>query len=241
MKIVKSALPLIKGKLFKSIWFSNWSDLQIEKLLAGSEVHHFSKSDLIYSDGESEGLFFILSGSIWTCLRSSVEAIKFGIAYPSTMVGLSQISTKFFHDEPKYEFYAMDEVEALSISANSFLNQLNECPTLWRSTAEAAIVYQRNCIKLALVFYSGDIRDRLISVIYQFGLAAAKHDSRVPELELVIPQEELALIIRSSRQNVNKALRDLESDGLILIGYRKITIADPVRIELKALARFTNK
>ncbi|BEU96267.1 Crp/Fnr family transcriptional regulator [Acidovorax sp. DW039] len=241
MKISPTSLPLVKNKLSRSIWFSNWNDLQIDKLLAGCEVRHFSKSDLVYSDDARENLVFVLSGSVWTCLRNEAEVVKFGIAYPSTLIGLSQLAQKFFHDEPKYEFYAVDEVEVLSISAKVLLGQLESSPVLWKTTAEAAIVYQRHCIKLALVLYAGAIRDRLISAIYQFGLSAAKHGARVPDLELSIQQEELAVLIQSSRQHVNKALRDLEQDGLISIGYKKIIIKDPERIEIKALARFSSK
>jgi CRP/FNR family transcriptional regulator, cyclic AMP receptor protein len=241
MTLPSEALPLIRNRLRRSAWFSGWPLKTIDALLKGCTIRRCAKSGLVYSDSATDELVLLLSGAVWTGLRSDADILKFGIAYPATLIGLSRVVDLAFHDEPQYEFYAFEDTEALVIPARLFLDQLNADPSLWRSIAQAAIIYQRHCIKLALVLYTGSTKDRLISAIYQFGLSVARHESRQPESSLRLPQEELAILIQSSRQHVNRALRELESDGLIAIGYRRITIVDPLELERRALSRFSNQ
>ncbi len=42
---------------------------------------------------------------------------------------------------------------------------------------------------------------------------------------------------QSSRQHVNRALRELEQEGILTLGYKKIEIKDPSELERLALAR----
>lgn len=241
MRMPLSAVPLARQKIDSSFWFSGWTALEIDEVLAQSTLRRCAKSELVYRDGAANELILILSGSIWTCLRNDSEVIKFGIAYPATLIGLSRILNISFHDEPRYEFYTTEESEVLAIPAPAYLSRLESRPALWRSTAQAAILYQRHCIKLALVLYTGPTRDRLVSAIYQFGLSTTMKSSKSPGFHLAIPQEELAVLIQSSRQHVNRALRELECEGLIKVGYRRIEIIDAREIEQRALARFSDK
>ena len=42
-----------------------------------------------------------------------------------------------------------------------------------------------------------------------------------------LTQEALAVIIKSSRQHVNRALNALEQENLLKVGYKKIEITNP--------------
>jgi CRP/FNR family transcriptional regulator, cyclic AMP receptor protein len=46
-----------------------------------------------------------------------------------------------------------------------------------------------------------------------------------------VPQEDLALMLALSRQTVNQILRQFERDGLVVLRYGQIEIADAVRLE----------
>lgn len=239
MTLPISTLPFVRKRIESSVWFKGWTIFEIEALMSKCTFRRCIKSELVYHDGMSQELVLILSGSVWTCLRNDQKVSKFGIAYPSTLIGLSRLLGQVFFDEPRYEFYASEDVEVLVIPTPALLHHLERRPDLWRYTAQAAILYQRHCVKLALVLSSGSTKDRVISAIYQFGFAAAIHASRLPHHELLIPQDELAVLIQSSRQHVNRALRELEEEGLVKIGYRRITVIDALEIERRALARFS--
>lgn len=233
----ESSLLIAKKKMEESIWFKGWSPEQIENVLKTSHLRKFNKGDLVYRDGEESVLALLIIGAVWTCLKSQQDALKFGIAYPSILVGLSQLLSHEFREEPIYEFHAADESEALIIPRDAILSQLNSNPLLWRCAAEAAIFYQRHCIKLSLVLYTGSTKDRLISAIYQYGLSVYMQNPKASPREVRIPQEELAILIQSSRQHVNKALRELEAEGLVHVGYKRIAITDPTRLSALAIAR----
>lgn len=241
MRLPASVLPFVRKMIANSVWFRGWTTFEVDSLLRQCSLRRYEKSDLIYRDGLTDDLVLVLSGSVWLCLRNDAKVTRFGIAYPSTLIGLSRLLSYAFHDEPRYEFFAYEETEVLTIPASAMLQELERRPNLWRSAAQAAILYQRHCVKLALVMYAGSIKDRLVSAIYQFASAAAMHASRLPQHELTIPQDELAELIQSSRQHVNRALRALEEEGLVKTGYRRIIIVNSHEIERRAMARFSDR
>lgn len=240
MKISYRALPLVKKRLEMSLWFSGWSSSQIEKMLLGCSIRNYSKSELIFRDEAADELIFILSGSAWSCLRNEAGAVRFGMAHPSSLLGLSRIIKTRYHDEPRYEFYAAEDVEILSISRSSFEDQLERDPILWKNAAEASIVNQRHCLKMALMLNAGTVKERVISAIYHFALAVPRHSSRIPDLEMGMQQNDLAILVQTSRQHVNRALQDLQLEGLVKVGYKKIAITDVPMLERRALARFSD-
>lgn len=220
-----------------SAWFQDWTDADIANIFACSKINHYKKDELVYSDRQTEELCFVVTGAIWCCLRSEDNATKFGIAFPATLIGLSRLIGTAFHDEPCYEFYAKDESLAVTIPAHAYSSQLAMKPHLWRTTAHAAILYQRHCIKLSLVLYTGSVKNRIISATYQFGMSASLHKRNPPLHEFKISQDELGVLVQSSRQHVNRALQELESEGLIEVNYKRIKILNPDELERLAVSR----
>ena len=235
------ALQQARHLLSQSQWFRDWPAADLEHILSGSSFREHAKSTLVYRDGSTDELVFLLSGAVWTCLRNERKTVKFGMLYPGALIGLSRLLHQRLPDEPCYEFHAAEPTRLLALPASTLAAHLDHRPQLWRAMAEATIRYQRHCIRLALVFYAGPVKDRLISALYQFGLSAAADAGRAPQQEVAIPQEELATLIQSSRQHVNRALRELESEGLVKLGYKRIEIVDVQALEHRAEARILDR
>lgn len=230
-------MMLARLKMSDSIWFRDWPATDVDQILSLSRFRQHHKSEMIYRDGDADELIFMLTGSAWTCMKSDHKSVRFGMVYGATLIGLSRLLTERFVDDPCYEFLAAEETLVMAIPARTLVGYLDARPQLWRAMTEAAVLYQRHCIKLALVFYSGPVKDRLISALYQFGLSASLNAGQQPQQELAIPQEELATLIQSSRQHVNRALRELESDNIVKLGYKRIEIVDAPALERLAVAR----
>lgn len=81
----------------------------------------------------------------------------------------------------------------------------------------------------------------LISAIHQFGLSVARREPGQPGPSLRMPQDELAILIQWSRQQVNRAWRGLKNDGLFAFGCRRKTLVDRSGLERQALSRFSDK
>lgn len=238
--IVKSssqAVALARQQMADSIWFRDWPQVDIDQILMTSRFREHQKSELIYRDGDADELIFVLSGAVWTCMKSDRRPIRFGIVHAAALIGLSRLVTHHHLDDPCYEFLAAEDTLVMVIPARALVAQLDARPLLWRAMTEAAVLYQRHCIKLALVFYSGPVKERLISALYQFGLSGSLGAGKLPQQELAIPQEELATIVQSSRQHVNRALHELAAEGILKLGYKRIEIVDAQALERLAVAR----
>lgn len=222
------------------IWLKGWTDEDLNQLLAHAKKHSFRKSQVIYEEEKDENLALIVSGAAWTCMTTQHGVVKFGLAYPTNLIGLSKIVATRFQDEPRYQLIASEDSEVLFIPKNEFVARLDAKPHLWRAVAEAAILYQRHCLKLSLVLHSGPIKDRLVSAIYQFGISISMHYRRSLSMDFNVPQEDLAILIQSSRQHVNRGLNELAADGLIRIAYKRIEIIEPGTLEKMALARINS-
>lgn len=59
-------------------------------------------------------------------------------------------------------------------------------------------------------------------------------DDGASDVVLSITQQEIADLCMASRQRVNKCLKDLERDGVLALGYQKITIIDGNRLRAMA-------
>jgi len=228
---------IARNVLGESPWLSKWNSSDIDLVFRKSELHDYKKGDLVCQDFASPAMYFLASGSVWACLRNESGSVKFGIVTKSTLLGLSQLLGNSFQHEAFFEFYAAEDTTALIIPTKVFMERLEAKPNLWRSVTEASIFYQRQCIRLALLLNIGSIKDRLISAIYQYGLSKLLKPPRTPMSLVSVSQEDLADLTQSSRQHVNRALRELEADGLLSLGYKRIDILDPIALENLALAR----
>ncbi|MDD0809281.1 Crp/Fnr family transcriptional regulator [Curvibacter sp. RS43] len=225
----------------KSKWFSAWSSADIDDFFAKSELRSYKKHDLLYRDYQATELIFLVEGSAWACLQSDQGIVRFGLVRPSIVVGLSQLLGETFSDEPCYEFYLAEDSLALAIPTSALKERLLARPVLWQSVAKAAILYQRHCIKLALLLYAGPTKERLVSALFQFGASVAMRSNSLSTRGVDISQEDLAILIQASRQHVNRALKELEAEGVIALGYKRIEIVNSTELERLALARLMFK
>jgi len=237
MKVLSTGRMYARDLIGKSKWFSRWSSVDIDDFFIKSELRSYSKFDLLYQDYRAEELIFLVTGSAWACLRNEQGLVRFGLVQSSILIGLSQLLGKTFSDEPCYEFYVAEDALALAIPTAVLKQRLAARPVLWQTVAEAAILYQRHCIKLALLLYAGPTKERLISALFQFGVSASIRSSDLNEGGVHISQEDLAVLIQASRQHVNRALKELEAEGVIALGYKRIDILNPTELERRALAR----
>jgi len=227
MKPRSNGRLIARKMLDSSQWFDGWDATDIDNFFRHSELREYDKSELLFRDGGGREILLLVTGSVWTCLRQENTQVKFGMLYPGALKGLSQLVRSMTPDEPCYEYIAAESTLALAIPQSALLDVMSTRPQLWRGIAEATIRYQRHCIKIALLLYTGSTRERLISALYQFGVSRSLVPSRPPNHQIMLSQGELSLLVQSSRPHVNKALRELETEGLIRLSYKRILVTRP--------------
>ena len=211
-----------------SIWFRKWPQSKIDNLLLHGVIREYRKSEKVYKDYAQKELLLVVSGAVWCLLPDRKPLTKISLLYPSSLIGLSQVmESSSTHDA--FEFEAAEDLAVMAIPTEIFIDTVEQKTNLWRVLAESTVRYQRSCIRLALGMYIGPIRDRVIVAIYQFGLAGIDPDAIGTALCVDISQEDLATLLQSSRQHINKTLRGLEQEKLVRIGYKRIEIIDPLQ------------
>lgn len=230
MRKVLGNKTITRNLMEASIWFRDLPHSKINNLILNSEFREYKKSEIIYKDFEAKELIFVVSGSVWTCLASISTYFKFGVLLPSSLIGITQILEDLSADVAFFDFRAVEDCQVLAIPKTVFVSTIETTPNQWRLFAEAAVRYHRGCIRLALGMYIGPIKNRAISAIQHFGMAALDPSTLVSPISIDLSQEDLAILIQSSRQHVNKALRELEEEQMVRIGYKKIEIIDPMKL-----------
>jgi len=221
----------------KSPWFAKWPSFDVNEVFRKGTLTKYTKGEKVHKDYATQDLCFLAQGSLWACLAGDNGIIKFCIINPPALIGTVQLLKDDFEENPCYEFYAAEDTTVLTIPAAAVMERLDEKPYLWRSITEAAIFYQRQCVRQVVLMCCGTIKERLISAIYHHGLSNTSKPHRQYRSIDSISQEEWALMIQSSRQHVNRALRELEQEGILTLGYKKIEIKNTSELERLALAR----
>jgi CRP/FNR family cyclic AMP-dependent transcriptional regulator len=121
------------------------------------------------------------------------------------------------------------------ITAERFLAALEEQPglaiVLLRSVVGRLRDADRKRAEFTALDVVGRVAHRLIELAEDYGVAA---DDGAILIDLPISQRELAGWIGSSREAVNKALQQLEREGLVGVERRRMTIRDPGGLRRRA-------
>jgi len=237
MKVLSFGRPLVRKLIDNSPWLASWDASDVNEIFDKGELREYEKAELVYKDYETPEILFIATGSIWICLRNTHGIAKFGMMFPTSMIGVSQLLRNALSDSPCYEFYAVEKCVVFAVPTKIFLDRLANKPLLWRTVAEASIFFQRKCMRLALLLYVGTTKERLSTALHHYGQPKGTKSQPSQTRIVSISQEDLAILIQSSRQHVNRALKELESEGLIVLGYKKIEIIKPDELEHVALSR----
>nr|WP_034339379.1 Crp/Fnr family transcriptional regulator [Herbaspirillum sp. B39] len=220
---------LIRAMMESSVWFRHWPATRIDKLLEYSRLQHHEKKQIIYSDDQRNQLVYLAHGTAWTSLLQNDPRLKFGLLFPGSVMGISRVLHPELTDSA-FQFEAAQFCVTLEIPGNLFIDVVGAHPTLWRQVADAAVLYHRQCIKLALGVHTGAIRHRVILAIHHFCLQHEPLKLQVQAMQVDLSQWDLASLIQSTRPYVNRALKEMEQEGLVAVGYKKIEVLDLPRL-----------
>ncbi len=231
MHVVGTGRYLARGMLGNAAWFVTWDSSLIDDLFKRCQLREYEKGELIYKDGGPREMIFIVTGSAWIYLCRGKSIAKFGLYYPAKFIGLTQLNSEVAENLDIYEFRAAEKVLALSIPVEFLIQILDSKPFLWRSVAKEAILTQRECVRLMLMLHTGTTKKRIAWAIFHFRSLQKYSQHGVNENGVMISQEELSILIQSSRPHVNRALKELESEGILRLNYKYIKVTNEALFE----------
>lgn len=175
---------------------------------------HFDPGALVFAQGAvPEAVWVLRSGRVELSRRDGRRRLIVQVMHPGDVDG--DIGLILQMPLP-YSAHAIDEVEALRLSAEDFEWLIETRPALarrWLSSVAARLMQaERRILQLA----GRDLRTQLASLLLD--------EER--EGSVALPQESLAALLAVRRPSLNKVLRELERAGVVALSYRRVDIVD---------------
>lgn len=216
--------------LCRNAWFGGLSPELQSLILERSIIKEIEKGEVISKEDEQPtGLFAVLEGQVAITRRTGDDSSFFYyLGGPGFWFGelapLADVTTVVTAT-------ARSPAQIVFLPITQFQNIIANDPQYYRCFAQLALT-RAALVMRTLSEASGlspieCLRNRLSDVAALF-----HQDGSDGPIELALSQSDIAQMIGSSRQTVNALLQDLDRDGLIKVGFGKITIND--RIGLKS-------
>lgn len=222
------------GVLRSHVWFASCPAAFQTALIDCSRVVHLKPGDRLFSRGESdEALCCVLAG-----------ALKIGSFNPNDDSQVLTLYVEPYHwfgevamidSLPRSQDAVADVVSAVLVVSRSLLEPwLAQHPQHWRDVARLACYRLRMTVAVmednATLALEQKLARRLLMTATSFGMNYPMSFRR----HLRLPQAYLARMMGVSRQTVNRALRVLADEGIIVVRYADIELVDIPALANKA-------
>lgn len=215
--------------------FRDLPEETLEALVKMSRLRHLPDRALLHAKGDPpEGMYGVISG----CIRASSSTaegreVLLALMEPGSWLGESSM----FDGLPRtYDAYAQGDTELLVIPRASLEELLEVNPRLYRYFVQLLCQRIRLSMLLlesnALLPLEGRLANRLLLMARNAAFRHGENDQ--PSLRLA--QEDLSQMLGTSRQSINKLLKEWEQAGIIHRHYRGITLLDLPALERRAQA-----
>ncbi|TJY64686.1 Crp/Fnr family transcriptional regulator [Sinimarinibacterium sp. CAU 1509] len=213
----------------KALWSEPWRDVAPPELVAAlSALGHSRRlvdGELLYARGDrSQDLIGVRSGLI-RMIGSTADGYEglLGLYRPGTWFG----EMSFFDALPRpADAYAVGDTEVLIVPAAPLREVLDRHPVWYREFARVLC----HKLRVALVHIESSFLPPQVRIAIRLLDLAEAYGRPVEagiEIDLSLPQEDLARMLGLTRQSVNKELRVLQAQGGLQVRRGRITLTAP--------------
>jgi CRP/FNR family cyclic AMP-dependent transcriptional regulator len=210
--------------------FSSLGDAELELLLKATTTKQLKPKEVLCRKGDpGNQLYGILSGSLKVSTTGSDgKDVMFGLMGPGEVIGEIALLDG---EERSATVTAVEKTELLTLHRRELIPFLEKNPAaaIGLSVVLASRVRQlsdraedRQTMPLP-----GRIAKRLLALSEQYG----KHPIVGGPVEVRMPQQDLADLVGTTRESVNKQLRAWEEAGIVELGRGKVILKRPEALE----------
>jgi CRP/FNR family cyclic AMP-dependent transcriptional regulator len=213
-------------------WFHGLPLTTQDRILAMGVVRTWAPEQRLFAQGDPpNGLFAVLDGTVRlvTCRPDGREVL---LALARCPTWLGEIGV--FDGQPRsHDAVADGEATALHLPQESLDAWLSADPASWRSLGMLLTTKMRLVLSAMEEATTMPLSSRLARRIVI--MAEGHGDLRVGSARVVsVKQEELATMLWTSRQTINRCLKELEQKEIVRLSYGKIEIVDLPRLKLES-------
>ena len=208
-------------------WFSHLPGPFQHSLLAHARLRQLTAGQYLFKRGDPPcGLYAVLDGTL------RVSAVnEHGKEALLSLVGAPYWFGEIclFGGLPRtHDACATGPCTLVQVPQQALLKILDESPRYWRDLALLMSQKLRLSFigleQLSLMPASVRLAHRLLMIVEGYG------DMEPSKRVLQLPQEDLAAMLSLSRQTTNALLKDLQTQGIVRLGYGEIEILDAQRL-----------
>lgn len=216
------------------VWFASCSPTFQHALLERSRVVNLKPGDRLFSRGEAdEALCCVLSGALKLGSFNPEDDTQVLSLYVEPYQWFGEIA--LIDRLPRSQDAVADTLSSVLVAPRSLLEPwLNQNPDYWRDVARLACFKLRMMVMVmednATLPLEQQLARRLLMTATNFGMNYPMSFKR----HLRLPQEYLARMMGVSRQTINRALRSLAEQNIIVVRYADIELVDIPALTLRA-------
>lgn len=207
-------------------WFQELPTEVAEEMIAMGTVRCLENGQFLYiKDDKPEGFYGIIEGTLRVngCTINGKQAL-FTILGKGAWCGEVSIL-----DDQRLpvEVVALGETKILVLPLGPFLKLMGRTPKLYKQMVKLVCEHYRKAFTLiednTLRSSSERLAKYLLSLSKSYGIPCENG----VEINLRLSQEDLGMMVSTTRQRINKILKDWERIGAVKIKYGTLVILDP--------------
>jgi len=205
--------------------FSSLSDTELDELLGATSSRRVARGEVLFRKGDpGRQLYGVVEGRlrIYATGPDGKEMV-FHIADPGDVIG----EIALLDSNPRSaNVVALEAAELLTLDRRDFLPFLDRHPRVAVRLAELLAARVRRLSELAedsiLLALRARLAKRLLALARHYGVET----SEGTRIELKLPQQALGEMVGTSRESINKQLREWTQGGLVRFERGTVTVLD---------------
>ncbi|MBD3904182.1 Crp/Fnr family transcriptional regulator [Chryseobacterium sp. Ch-15] len=185
----------------------------------GADLKTYNPDDLIFSEGEVPGFFFLISKGKVKLNNYNEEGKEFiqGILSPGHSIGLSSLFT-----EKTYPLnaVAIEESEIIRLPKSQFLKFLKQHPESYFTTIQCLSEHMHYKFLMMQSMAFQNPAQKLLTLMNY--LKDHHHDQSEDALQILLTRKQLASLTGLSVETVIRVIKNMEKQGILKIKNRKI-------------------
>jgi CRP-like cAMP-binding protein len=225
-----------RRRLLANVWlFSDLGERELDELLKLTSTRHLDDGETLFRKGDpGRRLYGVVEGRLKIFASGGDgKEVVFGLSDPGDVTGEIALLDS---EGRSATVVALQPSELLTLDRRDFLPFLERHPRVAIRLAELLAERLRRLSELTADSVLLALRARLAKKLVALARNYGKKTEDGTLIDLKLPQQVLGDMVGTSRESINKQLREWTEKGLVKVHRGYITVRDPE--ELESLARF---
>ena len=203
--------------------FKNLSEHEINSILKMSFIKKYQKGDLILNkENCRDAVYILLDGIIQIgYLSPSGRFHAFNYFSEKSPINLLACINEQVID---YDYYAFNQVKILHISIAVFSNEISNNNALKQDALDILSLRMQYLLQQMKFLQVANLHQKICKILFDLSHQYGQKHPLGTEIRLKISQHDLADLLSSSRQTINKEIKNLASQDVIFWQYENIII-----------------